>query len=590
MEDIFTEDDEFLNGDNLDDLSQLDLSPTIEESQFVKHLLNGLSLENQVAYDQALNELLQIKNNHQLVNQKLRNINNNAFEPLYEFRLAEVNRKDGLSLYSSVLNGSDRVDFISPETLHEKVASHILQSKYVNVDSFLSEAQYKTQEEYWDKIKQGATLDGSPILQVLASLYPKYLLCIISRTECGPEKVVIDVLKYVDDISSYKKCVFIYYDGIVGHYRPLYLYNKRNEEEEKSNFKYKDNRMRLLVRNFIQEELKYNDYVDFEDTSVINRPEIISNENMEDDIPSDLSADNSIMNTEQASEDGESSSITNATKIFSSSVSNTNTDDHIPTETSRDSLGITQKFVRKDALGGGDCLFSSLCNVLDIADKITIKDLRKQVADFNRQPGKIDEDWLLNTTKKTVDQYCDKMEKTTAWGGQPEILAVAELYETNVRVIRVDPQQSYVSISELPSNQTSFKKCCYIILNNDHYESLHLRIGNNSNDEHSIFDSNDEENEAPMVYLIIDYKLISSNNTTDIDKLVMQLHEKSFEQFVEPTNLITMTGTKNLSKKRKRGENDDDLTIDETTNILASSILKKNNGLLYCSFILVAFR
>ncbi|CAF3398872.1 unnamed protein product [Rotaria sp. Silwood1] len=536
MEDIFTEDDEFLKGDNLDDLSQLDLSPTIEESQFVKHLLNGLSLENQVAYDQALNELLQIKNNHQLVNQKLRNINNNAFEPLYEFRLAEVNRKDGLSLYSSVLNGSDRVDFISPETLHEKVASHILQSKYVNVDSFLSEAQYKTQEEYWDKIKQGATLDGSPILQVLASLYPKYLLCIISRTECGPEKVVIDVLKYVDDISSYKKCVFIYYDGIVGHYRPLYLYNKRNEEEEKSNFKYKDNRMRLLVRNFIQEELKYNDYVDFEDTSVINRPEIISNENMEDDIPSDLSADNSIMNTEQAS------------------------DDHIPTETSRDSLGITQKFVRKDALGGGDCLFSSLCNVLDIADKITIKDLRKQVADFNRQPGKIDEDWLLNTTKKTVDQYCDKMEKTTAWGGQPEILAVAELYETNVRVIRVDPQQSYVSISELPSNQTSFKKCCYIILNNDHYESLHLRIGNNSNDEHSIFDSNDEEVKK-LIYDFIskeypNYKVISSNNKTDSNEHLVQPVRNSIDQLIAAANLIDMISTSLSNKRKFQGKKD----------------------------------
>ncbi|CAF5117246.1 unnamed protein product, partial [Rotaria sp. Silwood1] len=145
-----------------------------------------------------------------LEHQKLFETNNNPSKTPYEFRLAEVNRKDGLSLYSSVLNGSDRVDFISPETLHEKVASHILQSKYVNVDNFLSEVQCKTREEYWSKIKQGAILGGSTVLQVLASLYPKYLLCIISRTECGSEKVVVKILKYVEDISSYKKCVFIY--------------------------------------------------------------------------------------------------------------------------------------------------------------------------------------------------------------------------------------------------------------------------------------------------------------------------------------------------------------------------------------------
>ncbi|CAF4396151.1 unnamed protein product, partial [Rotaria sp. Silwood2] len=103
-----------------------------------------------------------------LVNQKLRKTKNNTSEPSYEFRLAEVNRKDGLSLYSSVLNGSDRVDFISPEILHENVASHILQSKDINDDHVSSEIQCKTREEYWDKIKQGTTLGGSTELNTLA--------------------------------------------------------------------------------------------------------------------------------------------------------------------------------------------------------------------------------------------------------------------------------------------------------------------------------------------------------------------------------------------------------------------------------------
>ncbi|CAF5177242.1 unnamed protein product, partial [Rotaria sp. Silwood1] len=161
----------------------------------------------------------------------------NIFLSSCEFRLAQVNHKDRLSLYSSVLNGSDRVDFISPETLHENVARHIIQSNYIKPDDLFSQIQCTNFEEYWNKIQQGVILDGSPALKVLASLYPNYLFCFILKTKNEYGKIVIEVVKYVENISSYKKCVFIYYDGIANHYSPLYLYNKNNEEEEKSNFK-----------------------------------------------------------------------------------------------------------------------------------------------------------------------------------------------------------------------------------------------------------------------------------------------------------------------------------------------------------------
>ncbi|CAF4017220.1 unnamed protein product, partial [Rotaria sp. Silwood2] len=48
-------------------------------------------------------------------------------------------------------------------------------------------------------------------------------------------------------------------------------------------------------------------------------------------------------------------------------------------------------------------------------------------------------------------------------------------------------------IFELELGIYSFKGCCYIILRDSHYESLNLRIGNNSNGKRSNFDSNDEE-------------------------------------------------------------------------------------------------
>ncbi|CAF5088588.1 unnamed protein product, partial [Rotaria sp. Silwood1] len=152
-----------------------------------------------------------------------------------------------------------------------------------------------------------------------------------------------------------------------------------------------------------------------------------------------------------------------------------------------------------------------------------MKDLRKQAADYNRQSGKIDEQCLFYETKKNLEQYCDEIENTDVWGGEPEILAIAELYETSVRVIRIDPQQSCVSISEFPSNQTSFKKCCYIILNNNHYESLHLPI----------------------------------------------------DQLIAAANLIDMIST-SLSNKRKFQEHDKHTSMEVTTKKLASSIVNTN--------------
>ncbi|CAF2399713.1 unnamed protein product [Rotaria sp. Silwood2] len=312
-----------------------------------------------------------------LVNQKLRKTKNNTSEPSYEFRLAEVNRKDGLSLYSSVLNGSDRVDFISPEILHENVASHILQSKDINVDHVSSEVQY----------------------------------------------------------------------------------------------------------------------------------------------------------------------------------------DLITTATSKSTSETTQEFFRKPAVGGGHCLFSSLCNILGISEKITIKDLRKQAANYNRQPGKIDTQCLTYETKKSLKQYCDQIENTNAFGGEAEIRAIAELYKIMIRVVKVNSQKLCVSISEHPLNETSFEKCCYIILENKHYESLHLRIDNNSNEERSLFDCNDEE----VKKLMRDF--IRKKYPEQMNQQQIKLKSEPAKQFgaqylsdYEPTNEYKRDGKTKANRRCPTyvGDHDDD--------------------------------
>ncbi|CAF2947748.1 unnamed protein product [Rotaria sp. Silwood2] len=488
-----------------------------------------------------------------LVNQRLWIKQNNKPETPYEFRLAQVNRKDGLSLYSSVLNGSDRVDFISPEILHENVASHILQSKDINVDHVSSEVQCKTREEYWDKIKQCTTLGGSTELNTLACLYPKHLFCVISRIECEYAKVVVNVCKYVENILSYKKCIFIYYDGISGHYSPLYLYNKTSEEEEKSNFKYDDDTMKILLFKFIQQDLKYDDYIDFEETKIVDQPAIISNE--KSDNISDSIANNDMMDTEQTLENNENPSMSNTIKIFPSSTSNINADDLILTVTSNITSETTQEFFRKSVPADGDCLFSSLSNVLDTSGKITTANLREKAADFISQPDKIDVLCLLYETGKPRDQYCSTIKNTKAWGGHPEIEAIAESYEIRIRVVDVHTQQSRISISEFPSKKTSFEQCCYIIRQNSHYESLHLRIDNNSKGERAIFNSNDKKVKELICDFIgkefPNYKLESCNNQTNVDELSVQPVEQSFDKLPDPTNLISINDTTNVLKKRK---------------------------------------
>ncbi|CAF3395732.1 unnamed protein product [Rotaria sp. Silwood1] len=509
-------------------------------------------------FNDLLNDSDELKEKNPSEYQNLLTPEQNTTETSIELRLAEVDSDDGLSFFLSLLCGFDREDVVPARTLRNNVANHILESRYIKIDNILCEINRETLETYSDKVKQGTILGVPTVLHALASLYPKYLFCTISKTSRTDGRISINVATYVKDISSYKKCVFIFYDGMIDHYNAVFLYNKTNEEEEKSNFKYDNNTMKILLTKFIKEKLKYDNYVNSEDTQVNVEADITVNGFMEHDYIYDSIAHRDVADTEKSLGKYANSWMSNATRTLPSSISNINPDNLISIQASTGAREIIQKFVRKDAFGGGDCLFSSLCNVLGIADKITIKDLRKQVADFNRQPGKIDEDWLLNTTWKTVDQYCDEMENTTAWGGEPEIRAIAELYKIIIRVLNVNSEKCYVSVSEFPTNQTSFDRCCYIILNNDHYESLHLRTDNNLNDERSIFDSNDEE----------------------IKKRIRDFIAKeycTFEQFVEPTNLITMTGTKNLSKKRKRGENDDDLSMGETTNILASSILKKHS-------------
>lgn len=157
---------------------------------------------------------------------------------IYEFRLGEVDN-NALSLFSSVLCGADRVDFISPTHLSEILYGLLNESRETN-----QEGANVEDLKGFDERK----------LRALAHLYPKYLFCVICPIYVNNQIASIYIYKYVNDIASYDRCVFILSDILTGQCQPLYLYNNQTEEEEKSKFRYDDPVMRDILRQFVYKQ------------------------------------------------------------------------------------------------------------------------------------------------------------------------------------------------------------------------------------------------------------------------------------------------------------------------------------------------
>ncbi|CAF4978221.1 unnamed protein product [Rotaria sp. Silwood1] len=275
-------------------------------------------------FNDLLNDSDELKEKNPSEYQNLLTPEQNTTETSIELRLAEVDSDDGLSFFLSLLCGFDREDVVPARTLRNNVANHILESRYIKIDNILCEINRETLETYSDKVKQGTILGVPTVLHALASLYPKYLFCTISKTSRTDGRISINVATYVKDISSYKKCVFIFYDGMIDHYNAVFLYNKTNEEEEKSNFKYDNNTMKILLTKFIKEKLKYDNYVNSEDTQVNVEADITVNGFMEHDYIYDSIAHRDVADTEKSLGKYANSWMSNATRTLPSSISNIN--------------------------------------------------------------------------------------------------------------------------------------------------------------------------------------------------------------------------------------------------------------------------
>jgi len=174
----------------------------------------------------------------------------NISNTTHEFRIGEL-PGDEQCLFSSAIYLFDRSETINIKSLRKKVADFIRQSKYIDDIPLLLGTDCQTREDYCHKIEEGTILGSEEELCALADLYPNIFFCVISKANINENGFFIDINTYVKDISSYKKCIIIVYDMAANAYIPLYLYDKINQEEEKTKFKYNDI-VKKLLEEFIQ--------------------------------------------------------------------------------------------------------------------------------------------------------------------------------------------------------------------------------------------------------------------------------------------------------------------------------------------------
>lgn len=142
----------------------------------------------------------------------------------------------------------------------------------------------------------------------------------------------------------------------------------------------------------------------------------------------------------------------------------------------------------------GNCLFAAIADQLNIlanADPtkgreptLTYKDVRKAAANTMRfdpdsfKPFISDADEKLagvgaDVEGDTYGAYCDAVEHTAIWGGQPEILALSTAYRTPITVIQHDSSSRLVfgEDFEEPSAFIAYYRAAYGL--GEHYNSLH---------------------------------------------------------------------------------------------------------------------
>lgn len=131
----------------------------------------------------------------------------------------------------------------------------------------------------------------------------------------------------------------------------------------------------------------------------------------------------------------------------------------------------------KEINADGHCLYNSIADQLEYTGHQKFKsysELRKVAADYMRKNSDDFIPFIYDSGDK-FDVYCDKVESTATWGGQPEIVAISKALEVPIFVVQANIP--ILKIGEDYSNKPlyiSYHRHSYGL--GEHYNSLHSTI------------------------------------------------------------------------------------------------------------------
>ncbi|KAF8935686.1 hypothetical protein EDD21DRAFT_392419 [Dissophora ornata] len=107
-------------------------------------------------------------------------------------------------------------------------------------------------------------------------------------------------------------------------------------------------------------------------------------------------------------------------------------------------LAVAMSVTVKDVNADGHCLYNAIADQLSqhYQKETTAKDLRHDTAEYMREHS---DDFLPFLTNEQGDmmssedfkEYCDDLESTAVWGGQPELLALSRVHKVPIWVVQM---------------------------------------------------------------------------------------------------------------------------------------------------------
>ena len=246
------------------------------------------------------------------------------------------------------------------------------------------------------------------------------------------------------------------------------------------------------------------------------------------------------------------------------------------------------KFVQQKIPRDGHCFYWSMIFLIPELNHMTVTDLRSVVADYVLKSEEMDLEVLCSGTGSNLQEYCYNIKNTSMWADHLEIEAVAQMYNTAIRIVTIEKKNdsiSNVSVTETLSGESSFTKCVYLVyIDNNHYEALYLEYDNEPSKTKKIFERNDQTvRELLYEFFKNEYncKILSESKRNLIYDLCLDhgeikfFHDRKNEVPSVPVRINPSDIIENRIRKRRIPNENDDQFNKKTTSTEGSIVKYK---------------